>query len=164
MEKYIHVVLIVLDNVDWVILIILKSHQVSFPIYLQILFILFAEIAIIYFLIQKEMYILLGIMALVVSVLATVQSMYMYYTRYQIYQPIQIISCASSSSFLIDFEGNLWSFGCNEFGQLGHGDKTNINTPKIVNTLKNIQQISYGCCGRHFFCQKLSKSNICHWE
>ena len=23
-------------------------------------------------------------------------------------------------------------------------------TPKIVNTLKDIKQISYGCCGRHF--------------
>ena len=64
--------------------------------------------------------------------------------------PIKKISCVSSSCYLIDFEGNLWNFGYNEIGQLGHGTKTNINTPKIVNTLKEIQQISYGCCGYHF--------------
>ena len=64
--------------------------------------------------------------------------------------PIKIISCVSASCYLIDFEGNLWSFGHNSYGQLGHGDKKNKNTPKIVNTLKDIQQISYGCCGEHF--------------
>ena len=64
--------------------------------------------------------------------------------------PIKIISCVSSSCYLIDFEGNLWTFGNNFYGQLGHGDKTNINAPKIKNTLKYIQQISYGSCGNHF--------------
>ena len=52
---------------------------------------------------------------------------------------------------LIDFEGNLWSFGYNDEGQLGHGDTTHINAPKIVKTLKNIQQIAYSSCGFHFF-------------
>ena len=65
--------------------------------------------------------------------------------------PIKIISCVRSSSYLIDFEGNVWSFGYNVCGQLGHGDTTNINAPKIVNTLKDIQQISSGSCGLHFF-------------
>ena len=64
--------------------------------------------------------------------------------------PINTISCVNKSCCLIDFEGNLWSFGYNYFGQLGQGDNTNINTPKIVNTLEDIQQISYGCCGYHF--------------
>ena len=71
--------------------------------------------------------------------------------------PIQTISCVYASCYLIDFEGNLWSFGYNDFGQLGHGDetningdRTNINTPKIINTLKDIQQISYGSSGFHF--------------
>ena len=53
------------------------------------------------------------------------------------------------SCYLIDFEGNLWTFGLNEYGQLGHGNKTHINTPKIVN-LNGIQQISYGSNGHHF--------------
>ena len=64
--------------------------------------------------------------------------------------PIKTISCVSASCYLIDFEGNLWNFGYNGCGQLGHGDRKHINTPKIVNTLKDIQQISYGCCGFHF--------------
>ena len=64
---------------------------------------------------------------------------------------IKVISCVGASCYLIDFEGNLWSFGFNGFGQLGHGaDKTNINAPKIINTLKDIQQISYGSNGFHF--------------
>ena len=56
------------------------------------------------------------------------------------------------SCYLIDFEGNLWTFGRNGYGQLGHGnnDKTGTNTPKIVSTLKDIQQISYGSNGHHF--------------
>ena len=37
--------------------------------------------------------------------------------------PIKIISCVSSSCYLIDFEGNLWTFGYNEIGQLGHGNE-----------------------------------------
>ena len=56
----------------------------------------------------------------------------------------------SASSYLIDFEGNLWSFGDNDHGKLGHGDEPNINTPKQINTLKDIQQISHGSCGSHF--------------
>ena len=52
---------------------------------------------------------------------------------------------------MIDYEGNLWSFGNNDEGQLGHGNRTHINTPQKVNTLKDIQQISYGSCGVHFF-------------
>ena len=38
--------------------------------------------------------------------------------------PIKIISCGFSSSYLIDFGGNLWSFGNNEYGQLGLGHNT----------------------------------------
>ena len=63
--------------------------------------------------------------------------------------PIKIISCAMGSSYLLDFEGYLWSFGCNDKGQLGHGDKTFRNAPQKVNTLKDIQQISYGSCAAH---------------
>ena len=65
--------------------------------------------------------------------------------------PIKIISCVHASCYLIDFEENLWTFGHNNHGQLGQGNKTNINAPKIINTLKNIQQISHGPCGEHFF-------------
>ena len=65
--------------------------------------------------------------------------------------PIKAISIVYPSCYLIDFEGNVWSFGYNGNGQLGHGDTTHINSPKMINTLKDIQQISHGCCGNHFF-------------
>ena len=65
--------------------------------------------------------------------------------------PIKIISCVNVSCYLIDFEGNLWSFGHNGEGQLGHRDKINKNTPEIIKTLKDIQQISHGSTGYHFF-------------
>ena len=66
--------------------------------------------------------------------------------------PIKTISCVFYSSYLIDFEGNVWSFGNNREGQLGHGDKINRSVPTKIERLKDIQQISYGCCGNHFLC------------
>ena len=54
---------------------------------------------------------------------------------------------------MIDFEGNLWSFGLNNYYQLGHGDNININVPKVT----DIQQISYGCTGNHFFAKNSQK-------
>ena len=57
----------------------------------------------------------------------------------------------SSSCYLIDFEGNLWTFGYNNAGQFGHGDTTRINGPKVIYNFKDIQQISHGACGHHFF-------------
>ena len=56
----------------------------------------------------------------------------------------------SASCYLIDYDGNLWSFGNNDKNQLGNGNKINTTIPKVINTLKNIQQISYGCSGYHF--------------
>ena len=56
---------------------------------------------------------------------------------------IKVISCVGASCYLIDFEGNLWAFGYNEYGQLGHGNETNKYTPKKIKTLKDIQELSY---------------------
>ena len=66
--------------------------------------------------------------------------------------PIKIISGMFESCYLIDFEGNLWSFGSTL--SLGKASK---NFPKIVDTLKNIQQISYGSCGIHFIFKNSQK-------
>ena len=63
------------------------------------------------------------------------------------------------SCYLIDFERNLWSFGLNNRGQLGQGNEMAINAPKVINSLKDIQQIAYGCCGFHFFA-KSSQNQI----
>ena len=64
--------------------------------------------------------------------------------------PIQTISCIFHSSYLLDMEGNVWSFGNNRFGQLGLGDTTNRNDPTKIEGLKDIQQISHGPYGYHF--------------
>ena len=71
--------------------------------------------------------------------------------------PIKIISCVGESCYLIDFEGNLWTFGNNHFGQLDHSNKSRITVPKMATSLKDIQQISYGCSGRHFIAKNSQK-------
>ena len=63
-KKYFHAVLMYMGNVAWVILILPKSHQVSFSIYLQTLFNLLVDLTIVYFLTWKEMYILVEIMSI----------------------------------------------------------------------------------------------------
>ena len=140
---------IVTVNVDWVNSIILKSHQVSFSIYFPTLFNLFVDLTIVYFLIQKENVYSAGenyFGSLVLGHITNQNEL----DKISNIPPIKIISCVGTSCYLIDFEGNLWSFGYNYCGQLGHGDTTNINTPKLINTLKDNQQISYGCTGEHF--------------
>ena len=71
--------------------------------------------------------------------------------------PIKIISCVKASCYLIDLEGNLWTFGCNSYGQLCHGNTKFKNSPK--KTFKDIQQISYGSGGDHFL-SKNSQNQI----
>ena len=51
---------------------------------------------------------------------------------------------------MLDFEGNVWSFGRGGKGELGHGDTTHRNVPKKIESLKNIQKLSQGSCGNHF--------------
>lgn len=58
--------------------------------------------------------------------------------------PIQSISCSGFSSFLLDENGDVWSFGANNRGQLGIGDRIARNVPTKINSLKDIQQISFG--------------------
>ena len=64
--------------------------------------------------------------------------------------PIQTILCSGYSSYLIDLEGNVWSFGLNANGQLGLNDKENRNSPTKIPTISEIVEISSGSCGYHF--------------
>ena len=73
--------------------------------------------------------------------------------------PIQTISCVGASCYLVDFEGNLWTFGYNAQGQLGQCFNANIKVPEVINTLKDIQQISHGSIGYHFLA-KTSQNQI----
>ena len=63
--------------------------------------------------------------------------------------PIKIISCGRNSSYLIDLDGNVWSFGCGNSGQLGLGHYKNINVPTQIPSIKEINQISQGASSYH---------------
>ena len=60
---------------------------------------------------------------------------------------IKAISCAGDSKFLLDFNGFVWSFGINDFGQLAFGDSETRYKPTRVQSffLKNIEQFAIGC-------------------
>ena len=61
---------------------------------------------------------------------------------------IQTISSVGFCSYLLDFDGNVWTFGNNKYGQLGLAD-TVINIPTKI-PIVNIEQIAQGSCGKHF--------------
>ena len=63
--------------------------------------------------------------------------------------PIQIISCVSYSSYLVDKVGNLWVFGYNGAGLLLPNVQQSYRLPEETE-LRDITQLSYGCCGQHF--------------
>lgn len=63
---------------------------------------------------------------------------------------IKMISCVGWTSYLVDFDGNVWGFGDNQCGQLGRLEKTQI-VPKQIECVKDIQQISSGSCSEHIF-------------
>ena len=63
--------------------------------------------------------------------------------------PIKQISAKDSHSLVLSEYGELYSFGSSKHGELGHGDKTNCNIPKLVEFFKDkpIAKISAG--GKH---------------
>ena len=63
------------------------------------------------FSIQKEMYFQLGLMIMAALVLVNTNQNEL---NKLLNIPPKIISCVDSSCYLIDFEGNLWTFGYNE--------------------------------------------------
>ena len=137
------------DNVDWVILILLKSHQDSFPIYLQTLINLFVENLITYFLIQKGMYFLLGIFSCGDN--QSGQCGLGHFNDPQITPslipnlPSNIVQfvCGCHHCLYLDSEGNVYSIGRNYHGQLGLGHNTNQN---VLNKIVNISSIKIISC------------------
>ena len=51
--------------------------------------------------------------------------------------PVAKIACGKNFCILSDVSGQVFTWGGNEFGQLGHGDKMSKSAPQIVNHLKN---------------------------
>lgn len=64
---------------------------------------------------------------------------------------IQKISCGKRSNYLLDYNGDIWSFGENIAGQLGHGDTENKTIPTKISFINDIQQIASGCSSSHCF-------------
>ena len=58
---------------------------------------------------------------------------------------IKNISCGNNFSFCLDFDGFLWSFGGNMYGQLGTGNTTNSRLPQKVLDIPPVQSVHCGC-------------------
>ena len=48
---------------------------------------------------------------------------------------IKVISCGTFFTICVDHEGFIWSFGENNYGQLGTGNKINSNVPKKIHNI-----------------------------
>lgn len=55
------------------------------------------------------------------------------------------VACGYNFTVCIDFQGKLWSFGENNYGQLGIGNKLSYATPQKI---RDIPPIKYVSCGR----------------
>lgn len=70
---------------------------------------------------------------------------------------IVYVSAVGFSSYLLDNEGIVWSFGEDKYGKLVHFDGIEYNIPKKVEYLKDIKQISSGYSGHHFLAKRFSR-------
>lgn len=58
-------------------------------------------------------------------------------------------SCSAAHSLLIDDQYKVYSFGRNQFGQLGHSQLENFNQPTMIKALKNVNIIQAACGRNH---------------
>ena len=68
-------------------------------------------------------------------------------TRIQNLPKIISVSCGIQYVVCVDEEGFMWSFGSNNHGQLGTGNKNDYNTPQKITNLPPIHTVS--CGGAH---------------
>eukprot|EP01084_Bolivina_argentea_P096202 172944_1 len=64
------------------------------------------------------------------------------------YKPVNICVGWSHSLVLMD-DGHIWSFGNNAQGQLGNGDVSQINSPKLIESLKQYKIRHISCGNNH---------------
>eukprot|EP01084_Bolivina_argentea_P088248 159347_1 len=77
------------------------------------------------------------------------------------YTPVHICVGGYHSLVLMD-DGHVWSFGDNDCGQLGHGDASNINTPKLIESLKQYK-IKHISCGSNHCIAISNDNNVFSW-
>ena len=74
--------------------------------------------------------------------------------------PIKQISCGYNFNICLSETGDLYSFGYNRQGQLGHGDTIQCNIPKKIECLKDIEFIA---CGANHVISKSLDNEIFVW-
>ena len=60
------------------------------------------------------------------------------------FKNIKTVSCGYYHTIAVKKDGTVWSWGNNEYGQIGIGSTTNTSTPTKIPTLFNIQSVACG--------------------
>ena len=73
---------------------------------------------------------------------------------------INMVSCGDNFTVCVDHEGFIWSFGENDYGQLGTGNKVYLNVPK---KLQDIPPVLSVACGYSYTLIITMDSNLWSW-
>ena len=73
---------------------------------------------------------------------------------------INMISCGLDFTICVDHEGFIWSFGCNNSGQLGTGNLTTTNIPQKLQDIPPVASVS---CGGNHTLIITNDSNLWSW-
>ena len=74
--------------------------------------------------------------------------------------PCTQVSCGNKFTICLEENGNVYSFGNNDYGQLGLGNNTNFNSPQLIFSLKDVEFIESGGTN-YVFCK--TKDDIFCW-
>ncbi len=75
------------------------------------------------------------------------------------------VSCGEDHSFILDQNGNIWSFGLNLNGQLGLGHNNIIEKPTIISDFKNIKMTQIKSAGYiNFAISEKGNAYIWPWQ
>ena len=73
--------------------------------------------------------------------------------------PCKEVSCGNGFTICLSNDGFAYSFGYNQYGQLGLGNKNNYNSPQLISSLKDVEFVE--CGGYHVFCKTLNNEKYC---
>ena len=73
--------------------------------------------------------------------------------------PITQISCGNYFVICLSKDGDLYSFGSNDSGELGLGDNEEYTSPQLISSLKDID--FFECGGVHTFCKTINNELYC---
>ena len=79
---------------------------------------------------------------------------------YEIMKDIKGISSGFYYNAIIKNDGSVWTWGRNEYGQLGNGTTDDLDTPTKVNGLPAIKQVA---CGKDFMYALAENGDVYSW-